>query len=192
MGKIRNGAKMLLAAAAGVGQLEIRVIADNGKVTGVEEGAGVGEFGAFAAIAETVSCVGDGEVHVELVPGSKGLFKRVNGVEIARARGDLVEWSVEAEVRDRLPAIDDVDLGNWVWCLVLKEEVAPAREGAALGKDVDVGVDGEDLRLGKELILFEVSLVLGLDVTLCRGANELIKDVGVIEVPCPAANGDKQ
>src|SRR5580698_5105160 len=105
MRKIRHGAKMLLTTAAGIGQLQIRVITNNGKVTSVEEGAGVSEFGAFTAIAETVSCVGDGEIHVELVTGGKGLLKRVNGVEIAGARGDLVEWSVEAEVRDRLPGI---------------------------------------------------------------------------------------
>src|ERR1700722_8142909 len=181
MRKIRDEAKMLFAAAAGVSQLEIRVIADRGKVAGVEEGAGVGEFGAFAAIAETVSCIGHGEIHVELVAGGKGLLKCVNSVEVAWAGGDLAEGTVEAEVRYRLPAIDDVDLGNRVWCFVLKEEVARAREGAALGKDVDVGVDGEDFGLGKELILFEVSLVLGLNVTLCRGANELIKVVSVIE-----------
>ena len=57
----------------------------------------------------------------------------------------------------------------WIWpmgCggLVLQDEVAGTGEGAALGEDIDVGVDGDDLGLGQVLVLLEVALVVGLDV----------------------------
>jgi len=69
--------------------------------------------------------------------------------------------------------------------------VAGAGEGAALGEDVDVGVDGDDLGLGKVLIFLEVALVIGLDVALLRLAEEFVEDVGVVEVPAAAADGDE-
>ncbi len=103
-----------------------------------------------------------------------------------------MEGAVEAEIRDRLPAIDDVDLGNGIRGLVLKKEVAGAGEGATFGEDVDLRVDGENLRLRQELVLLEVALVLRLEIALRRGTKELIQNVGVVEVPCSATDGDQQ
>ena len=84
----------------------------------------------------------------------------------------------------------------WIWpmgCggLVLEDEVAGAGEGAALGKDVDVGVDGNDLGLRQVLVLLEIALVVGLDVAAVLGGEVLVEDVGVVEVPGAAADGDR-
>ena len=86
----------------------------------------------------------------------------------------------------------DVDLRDGVGVLVLEDEVAGAGEGAALGEDVDVGVDGDDLGLELVLVLLVVALVLGLDVAPCFGVDVGVEDVGVVEEPDAAADGDEQ
>ncbi len=88
--------------------------------------------------------------------------------------------------------VGDVDLGDGLGGLVLEDEVAVAGEGAALGVDVDVGVDGDDFGLGDVLVLLEVALVGGLDVAAGLGGEVLVEDVGVVEVPDAAAGGDEE
>ena len=192
LGEILDGAEVFFAAAARIGELEAGVVADGGEVAAVEEGAGVGELGALAAVAEAARVVADVEVHVHLLAGGEGLIERVDGVEIALGGGDFVEGAIELDVGDGLLSVDDVDLGDGVGGFVLEDEVAGAGEGAALGEDVDVGVDGDDLGLREVLILLEVALVVGLDVALLRLAEEFVEDVGVVEVPGAAADGDEE
>ncbi len=104
----------------------------------------------------------------------------------------LWKGAIELDVGDGLLGIDDVDLRDGVRGFVLEDEVAGAGEGAALGEDVDVGVDGDDLGLRQVLILLEVALVVSLDVALLRSTQEFVEDVGIVEVPCTAADGDEQ
>ena len=70
--------------------------------------------------------------------------------------------------------------------------MASAGEGAALREDVNVGVDRDDLGLGEFLVLLEIALVLGLDIAAGVGVEKLVKDVGVVEVPAAAADGDEK
>ena len=147
LGEILYGAEVFFATAAWVGEFEVGGVADGGEVAAVKEGAGVGELGALAAIAEAARAVADVEVHVHFFAGSEGLIERVDGVEIALGGGDFVEGAVELDVGDGLLGVDDVDLRDGVRGFVLEDEVAGAGEGAALGEDVDVGVDGDDLGL---------------------------------------------
>ena len=75
---------------------------------------------------------------------------------------------------------------------VLEDEVAGAGEGAALGKDVDVGVGGDDFGLRQMFVLLEIALVVGLDVAAIFGGEVFVEDVGVVEVPDAAADGDER
>ncbi len=63
----------------------------------VEERAGVGELGPLVAILEAAGSLADVEGHVDLFARRERLIERVDGVEIARARGDAVEGPIEAE-----------------------------------------------------------------------------------------------
>ncbi len=76
--------------------------------------------------------------------------------------------------------------------LVLQHEVAGAGERTALGEDVDVGVDGDDLRLGQFFVLLEVALVVGLNIAAVLGGEVFIEDVGVVEIPRAAADGGQK
>ena len=167
------------------------VVADGGEVAGVEERAVVGELGALVAVLEAAAGVADVEGEVELVARRERRVELVDGVERARAGGHDVEGAVEAYIRDGLLLVGDVDLADGLRGLVLKHEVAGAGEGAALGENVDVGVDGDDLGLGEVLVLLEITLVVGLDVAAILGGEVLVQDVGVVEVPGAAADGDR-
>ncbi len=176
----------------GIVEFDVVVVADGGEVAGVEEGAGVGELGALVAVFEAAAGVADVEGHVELVAGCERGFELVDGVKGAGAGGDDVERAVEVNVGDGLLLVGDVDLADGLGGLVLQDEAAVAGEGAALGVDVDVGVDGDDFGLGDVLVLLEVALVGGLDVAAGFGGEVLVEDVGVVEVPDAAAGGDEE
>ena len=66
--------------------------------------------------------------------------------------------------------------------------MAGAGERAALGENVYVSVDGDDLRLGETLVLFEVTLISGLYVTPVLGGQVLVENVGIVEIPCSTAD----
>jgi hypothetical protein len=78
----------------------------------------------------------------------------------------------------------------WIW--VLEDVVAGAGEGAALGEDVDVGIDGDDLGQEDVFVLLEAALVVGLDVAAVLGGEVLVEDVGVVEVPAAAGDSEEQ
>jgi len=65
--------QMLFAASARIVEFDGVVVADGGEVVGVEEGAGVAEFGAFVAVLEAATRIADVEVNVELVPWASGV-----------------------------------------------------------------------------------------------------------------------
>jgi hypothetical protein len=114
---------------------------------------------------------------------------------------ETVEGAIEADVLDGWGEVDgaegcgvgvgDVDLVDGCGCLVLEQVVAGAGEGAALGEDIDVGVHGDDLGHGEELVFFVVALVLGLDLSSLGGGDVLVEDVGVVVEPATAAEGDE-
>ena len=103
-----------------------------------------------------------------------------------------MEGAVEAHVDDGLLLVGDVDLADGLGGLVLQHEVAGAGERTALGEDVDVGVDGDDLGLRKFLVFLEVALVVGLNIAAVLGGEVFVEDVGVVEIPGAAADGDQQ
>ena len=70
--------------------------------------------------------------------------------------------------------------------------MAGAGEGAALRKDIDVRIDGNDLRHRLVLVLLVRPLVIRLDRPALLGADELVQDVRVIEKPASAADSDQQ
>ncbi len=154
--------QVLFAAAAGIVEFDSVVVADCREVVGVEEGAGVGELWSLVAVFEASAGVGDGEVQVQLVAGGERGVELVDGVDVAGARRDDVKGAVELNVGDGLLLIGDVDLTDGLRSFVLQDEVAGAGEGTTLGKDVDVGVDRDDLRLGDVFVFFEAAFVVGL------------------------------
>ncbi len=85
----------------------------------------------------------------------------------------------------------------WIWligCGVLfcKTKWPLPDDGSALGEDVDVGIDCNDLGLRNIFILFEVPFVVSLDVPAIFCGEVLVEDVGVVEVPRAAADGDDE
>jgi hypothetical protein len=73
-----------------------------------------------------------------------------------------MERAAKPNVGDGLKLTGDVNLTNGLRSLVLQDEVAGAVEGAALGIDINVGVDSYDLGLRDVLIFFKVTLVISL------------------------------
>ena len=145
--------KMLFAAATRIVDLDVGVVADVGKIARVEEGAVVGELRGLVAVAEATGLVAHVERQGDRFAGRQRLVERVDGVEVARRRAHQVERPVELDIRDRLLLIGDVDLRDRLLGLVLQREAAGAVEGAALGINVDGGVDRGDLGLGEVFVL---------------------------------------
>ncbi len=191
-GKRAPCSRCVFAAAAGVANFDVVIVTDGWEVAGVEEGTGVGEFGTLVAVFEATAGVPNVEGHVEFVAGSERRFKLIDGVEGAGAGGDDVEGPVKVDVGDGLLLVGDVDLADGLGGLVLEDKVAIAGEGAALGEDVNVGVDGDDFRSGMFFIPLEVALVGGLDITAGLSGEVLVEDVCVVEVPDAAAGGDEE
>ncbi len=69
-----------------------------------------------------------------------------------------------------------MNLTNRLRCLVLQNKVAGAVERAALGIDVDVGVDSDDFGLRNVLVPLPVTLVLGLYVAAVLGSKVFVED----------------
>src|SRR5271170_3599106 len=100
-----------------------------------------------------------------------------------------MEGPVELYVRDGLLGVHDVNLRDGNRGLVLQDEMAGAGEGALFGKDVDIRVSGDDLGLRNALVLFEVPLVVGPNITAGLGVQIFVEDVGVVVVPSATADG---
>src|SRR5271167_1650457 len=76
--------------------------------------------------------------------------------------------------------------------LVLEHEVAGAGERAAFRENVDAGIDGDDLQLGKIFVFLIVALVTGGDVAAILSGEVFIQHVRVVEIPSAAAGGDEE
>jgi hypothetical protein len=76
---------VFFAATARIVKLDAVVIADGGKVIGIEERSGVGEFRAFVAILEATARITDVEVNIEFLTWGERRCQFIDGVEIARA-----------------------------------------------------------------------------------------------------------
>ena len=101
-----------------------------------------------------------------------------------------MERSVELDVADRLPLVRDVDLRIGLRCLVLQHIVPGAREGAVDRIEIDLGIDGDDLRLGQRSYFLKSSRTSPGCRAALRG-EELIEHVGVVVVPGAAADRDQ-
>ena len=64
-------------------------------------------------------------------------------------------------------------------------------EGAALGIDVDRGIDRRDLGLEQVFVLLELAFVVGLNVSARLGVEIFVEDVGIVKVPGARAGGDQ-
>ncbi len=89
---------MLFAATTRIVKFDAVVIADDGEVVGVEEGAGVGEFGSFVTVLESATRIADVEVNINLVTWGERGCQLIDGVEIARAGGYNMERAAEPNV----------------------------------------------------------------------------------------------
>ena len=98
MGKELLVGQMLFATSARIVKFDTVVVADGGEIVGVEEGAGVGEFGAFVAVLEAATRIADVEVNIELVTWGEWGCQFEDGVEIARAGGYNMERAAEPNV----------------------------------------------------------------------------------------------
>ena len=174
----------------GSSSFEVGVVADVGNIVGVEEGAVVSELGEFVAVAEAAGLVAHVAGESDGFAGRQGLVESVDRVHVARRGADQVERAVELEIRDRLFLIGDVDLGDRLAGLVLQSHAHAAVERAAVGIDVDGGVDCRDLGLKQIFVLLELAFVVGLDVAARLGVEILVEDVSVVEVPGAGADGD--
>ena len=175
----------------GIVELDVGVVADVGEVVGVEEGAVVGELGELVAVAEAAGLVADIAGEGDGFAGRQRLVERVDGVHVARRGADQVERAVELDVGDRLLLIGEMDLRDRLVGLVLQRHADGSVEGAALGIDIDGGIDGGDLGLQQVFVLLELAFVVGLDVAARLGVEILVEDVGVVEVPGAGAGGDE-
>ena len=155
---------MLLAPPPRIVDLEAPRRSRSSGNSRVEERAVVRELRGLVAVAESVRGVRHVERQRDDVAGLERLLERVDRVEIPRRAAHEVERPVEADVRDRLLLVGEVHLRDRLRRLVLQREAAGAVERAALGIDVDVGIDRGDLGLRQELVLLEVALVARLDV----------------------------
>src|SRR5580704_6502141 len=101
-----------------------------------------------------------------------------------------MECAVELDVGDRLLLIGDVDLGERLVGLIFKSHADAAVKGAAIGIDIDGGINGGDFGLEEVFVLFKLAFVVGLDVAACFGIEILVEDVSVVEIPSTGAGGD--
>jgi hypothetical protein len=82
-----------------------------------------------------------------------------------------------------------MDLTDRLGGFVLQHKVAGAIEGATFGIDVNVGFDGDDLRLRNTLILLPVAFVLGLYAAAILGCKVLVQDMSVVVISCSTTGG---
>ena len=190
VGHLFESGKVFFAAAAGIIELDVGVVADVGDVVGVEEGAVVGELSRLIAVAEAAGLVADVAGEGDGFAGRQGLVEGVDGVHVARGGADQVERAVELEVGDRLLLIGNVDLWDRLVGLVLESHADVSVEGAALGIDVDGGIDRGDFGLQQVFVLLELAFVVGLNVAARLGVEVFVEDVSVVEVPGAGAGGD--
>ena len=88
--------------------------------------------------------------------------------------------------------VGDVNLIDGLVEFVLQDVRAGAFEGAALGMDVDFGIDADDFGLGQEFVFFVVALVVGLDAAALLGGEKFVADVGIQVIPSAAGDGDDE
>ncbi len=69
----------------------LRVVADVGKIVGIEKSAVVGKFGQFVAVAEAAGLMADVAGESDRFAGRERLLECVNRVKIARRRADAME-----------------------------------------------------------------------------------------------------
>src|ERR1700755_3492805 len=117
---------MFLAAAARIRQFVIRTVADGRKISRVEEGSVISQLGPLVAIQKSAGFAAHFKGHVYRIARTKWLFSGNDDVEISRAGGDDVEWSIEHDVLNGLLRVGDVDLRNRLGRLVLEHEVTGA------------------------------------------------------------------
>ncbi len=103
-----------------------------------------------------------------------------------------MERAVELDVRDRLLLIGEMNLCDRLVGLVLQSHADASVEGAALGIDIDGGIDGRDFGLEQIFVLLELAFVVGLNVAACLRIEIFIQDVSVVEVPGAGADGDDE
>ncbi len=94
-----------------------------------------------------------------------------------------MDWAVEVEIGDRLLEIGNVDLGDRLAGLVLEGYTDVSVEGAALGIDIDGGIDRRDLGLEQVFVLLELTFVVGLNMAARLGIEIFVADVSVVKVP---------
>jgi hypothetical protein len=133
--------------------------------------------------------VAHGKREGDHVAWGERLIERVNGIEVAWRSAYEVERPVELHVGDGLVGIGEVDLGDRRGGFVLQGELTGAVEGAALGVDVDDGIDRSYLRLGQQFVLLEIALIARLDVAAIPRSQVLIEHVRVVVIPDSRACG---
>ena len=157
--------ELLFAPASRVADFHILVIADAGKVAGVEERPGVGEFGRLVTVLEPVGLMPGFESKVHNLAGRKWRVKLVNTVESARRGRHQFEGLVEADVGHRLLDIGQMDPWDRRVRLVLQNEVPGSRKRALFRENVNIRFNRGDLGLRQPLVLLEITLIAGLDRT---------------------------
>src|ERR1700733_13325350 len=120
IGKFFERGKFFFGSATGIVEFVVAVVADEREIVGVEEGAVVGELGAFVAVAEAARPPADVEAHLGGFAGLKRLVERVDGIYAARTRRHLMECTIERDRFDALERVGDVYLVDGLVGFVLQ------------------------------------------------------------------------
>ena len=184
--------EMFFAAAHGIVEFRVAVVADSWEISAIEERAVVGEFGTLVAIAETARGVRNLEIHAHGFVGFERLIERVDGVEMFFVGERLVEGAIEAQFVDGFAAVGDVNGFDGLAGVIYEHVVAGGGEGTALGENIHRDINVGDFRLRQALVFFVELFVIGGAMAGFLIGAEFIQHVRVVIEPAAAGGGQQQ
>ena len=177
----------LLPAAHRVIQLAALIVTKRRKVIAVKESAVVRKLRLLVGVAESRIVVGARKANLNAFPRRNRGCQVIDPEAVIGVGSRCCRGAIEADALDRAMTVGHVNILDGLAALIDSRVSAGGAEAAAFRKDVDHGIDGDDLGNRRTLIFLIELFVLGLEFAAVLVGEKWVEHVRVVVEPGSAA-----